>query len=282
MQTLKQHGPWLVRLLLVIAASIAYITKSQADCGHSLWNLLAQRENVVAAEWTTPAFRLVASREAKRLGMVYDQSSKGNLALIQALCTIETPTVGVGEVETGAATAEAIASKGSIVPTFGPIHTFVEDWASYSVFFHVHLGPDTVVSTDTLWHFVTDTIETLEPGQLEVSLLTNLVTLETVATPAQAGCDLCDRGIETNSLREQWGVYMALGKALKEGGLDKATSRRLAQCRIEIGRRCRPYHITVHPSAGGQTGLSQARSSNFFKAIGKAFSSIGACRRAHS
>jgi len=263
----------LVRVLLVIAASIYFIQNAKADCGHSLWNLLASRSGVEATAWTTAEFRAEATVVAKRLGMVYDQSSKGNLALIEALCTEKTLMSEEGL--KGAPIGEAIASEGSILP----IHQFVEDWVNFSVVFNVHMGPDTIVSTDTIWHWEPIVVDSILVSPFEGNEPC-IETIETIPTDAAVACTLCDRGIETNSLREQWGVYMKLGEMLRSPkALDRATRRHLADCRIEIGRRCRPYHISVHPSAGGQQGLSQARSSRFFKAIGKAFSSIGACKR---
>jgi hypothetical protein len=259
----------IIRLLLIVFASIAFLSKSKG-CDH-LWNLLASRKGVEPTTWSLKEYRKEATDVAKSLGMVYDRTAVGNEAIVAKLCTELTHSMEEEGLK-GAANAEAIAC----IPV---IHQFVEDWVNFSVVFNVDLGPDTIVSTDTIWHWEPIVIDSILISPFEDNKPC-IETIETVPSMAAMACTVCDRGIEATTHRQEWSAYMELGELLRTTkGLDRATKRRLAECRIEIGRRCRPYHISVHPSAGGQAGLSKARTSDFFQAIGDAFKKIGACKR---
>jgi len=264
-QNIMRKANIIIRLLLVIAASI-YVINNAKGCDH-LWNLLASRKGIEPTTWSWKEYRKEATDVAKSLGMVYDRTAVGNEAIVAALCT---ETLSMEEEGQGAPIGEAIAC----TPV---IHQFVEDWTNFSIVFNVHMGPDTIVSTDTIWHWTPIIVDSVLVSPFE----NNRPCIEApnaIQTPAVAACELCDKAIESSSIRERWNIYMAM-KDLKWSEFDKATKVRMRACRQEVGRIVRPYHLTVHPSAGGQTGLSQARSNKFWKSVGGAFKSIGACKR---
>ncbi len=263
-------------LALLLAFVFAFSTVSAQDCTSlstetgirvSLWDALAWHNGIDPTSWTVSEFRAEAVAYATFHGLSYDRSATGNLAILHHLNCRDTATTSVSS---NVLTVQSVdLSRWAIIETTTDV-------------------TGTVVSVDTL--------RSVPAIQMPV-IVDSTISIETVSieTPAlcpsvdQSACLICDLGMAASTVQAQWAAYMDLGKTLKQGGISPAVRRHLVDCRIALGRQCRPYHPTVGDYAVANerpsrvktsNGLAKARAKDFWRSVGMFFRSFGACKRA--
>lgn len=218
----------------------------------SLWDALAAHHNVDPTSWDVKTFRKYAAVYATSVGLVYDKSANGNIAIVHSLLCAKTNVTKNGryaddQFDNGI-TVFYTYQNGVVVDTDTVLHSNASTDLNVDTTSNVVTTLESVNALDSVTlHNVASSSPLFAPlaGVHNIDVVgptcDSQVTVDTVYAVDTVEATFCDCS-SSRSLAELWEDYMhRLPKAIRK---EKDAGQRalLAGCREKIGRIVRSEH----------------------------------------